>query len=348
MNRQPATPSIEDGIAWYDAKDWGAEGKGWSDTPGPFDRLPARAEPLICPDVWGLSLHSAGLFVRFETSATNLEFRHTVRSDRLAMPHMAATSVSGIDVYRRDEHGRSRWVAVSKPEARDVRLRIENVDAPSSGTCCYTVYLPLYNGVESLRIGVPESCDFDPIPPRTDPPIVFYGTSIMQGACASRSGMSIPSILERRLDRPMINLGFSGRGRMEPEFAKLIAEIDAALFVIDCVPNMPAETIDANAQPLVHTLRSEHADTPILLVEDRTYTHSQFYATACETNSTRREALRRAFERLVRDGVTGLHYLEGDHLLGDDGEATVDSSHPTDLGMVRYADAYEVKLREIL
>ena len=102
-------------------------------------------------------------------------------------------------------------------------------------------------------------------------PIVFYGTSITQGGCASRPGMVHTAILQRRLDHPVVNLGFSGNGKMEPEVVELMAEIDASCFVIDCLPNMDAKEVAERTEPLVRKLREAQPKTPILLVEDRSY-----------------------------------------------------------------------------
>ena len=344
------SPKVEGDIAWRDVCDWGVEGKGFSDTARYFDRLPAKAEKTVRLAVWSLSRHSAGMLVRFETNATSIHARYSLLSGGLAMPHMPATGVSGLDLYARDDQGRDRWLAVARPSAQQMKLQlVSGVDPlPDSKPRLYTLYLPLYNGVESLEIGVDTKAEFRPIPPRTDKPIVFYGTSIMHGACASRPGISMTGILGRRLDRPVINLGFSGNGRMEAEVGELLAELDASVYVIDCLPNMAADAVAERAEPLVRQLRKARPDTPILLVEDRTYTYAPFRKSARDRHATSRAALRKAYENLIAADVQHLYYLEGDDLLGDDGEAATDGSHPNDLGMVRYADAYEPVLRKIL
>jgi lysophospholipase L1-like esterase len=266
------------------------------------------------------------------------------------MPHMPATGVSGLDLYARDEQGRDRWLAVNRPDAQQMQLVLAaDIDAlPASQPRLYTVYLPLYNGVESLEIGVAAGCRFEPVPPRTDKPLVFYGTSIMHGACASRPGMSITGIVGRRLDRPVINLGFSGNGRMEAEVGELLAELEPSVYVIDCLPNMTGPEVAERAEPLVHQLREARPECPILLVEDRTYTYAPFRRSARDRHTAARAALRSAYQKLTEAGFERLYYLAGDPLLGDDGEAATDGSHPSDLGMMRYADAYEKVLREIL
>jgi hypothetical protein len=135
---------------------------------------------------------------------------------------------------------------------------------------------------------------------------------------------------------------------MEPEVGALLSELDPAIYVVDCLPNMTPEQVGERVEPFVRRLREARGDTPILLVEDRTFTNAWIKSNVLEDHRRRRRELRRAFENLLRQGVPGLQYLEGDGLLGDDGEAATDGSHPSDLGFHRQADAFEVILRRIL
>lgn len=334
------------GITWHDVRAWGVEGKGWRRTARYFDRFPAHAEGVVRDAVWNLSRHSAGMSVRFRTDSEDIRVRYTLLSDRLGMPHMPPTGVSGLDLYARDESGVDRWVSVVKPNAREMEVVLAQGLLPGYRT--YTIYLPLYNGVESLDIGLSSESRFVPSSPRAEKPIVFHGTSIMHGACASRPGMAFPSILGRRLGRSIINLGFSGNGRMEREVGTLLTELDPALWVIDCLPNMNGEAVAERAEPFIRQLRTAHPDIHIVLVEDRTYANAPFLPRLRERNEGSREAFRAVYARLLDSGMTDLSYVEGDQLLGDDAEATTDGSHPNDLGMMRYADVLEPVLRSAL
>ncbi len=341
-------------FTWHDARTLTLEGQAWEETAAPYDRLPARAEGVVRDPVWNLSRHSAGMCVLFRTDATELRVRWTVTNGSLAMAHMPATGVSGVDLYlHRDDDatapGGWRWVGTGKPHRREGN-EAELATELDGATHDWRLYLPLYNGTESLEIGVPEGATIAPLPRAADraAPIVFYGTSITHGASASRPGMTHVAILGRRLDRPVVNLGFSGNGTMDASMGDLLAELDAAAYVIDCLPNMNGEAVAQRAAPLVRQLREARPDTPILLVEDRTYAYAHARPSAAERNATSRAALREAYETLLAEGVTGLRYLEGDALLGDDGDATVDGSHPNDLGFMRQADAMEPALREML
>jgi hypothetical protein len=339
---------VDGKVAYYDIQLLGVEGQGWSDTAAPFDRFPAKAEKSVRRSVWGLSRHSAGLCVRFVTDATEIHAKWTLTSSKLAMNHMPATGVSGLDLYVKTDNGKWRWLAVGRPTAQTNQARL--VGGIPTGTREYLLYLPLYNGVKEVDIGLPKSAKLMKAVPRKSglKPIVFYGTSITQGGCASRPGMVHTAILGRRLDSPVINLGFSGNGRMEPEVASLIAELDPSVIVLDCLPNISAGDVTARTGKCVEIIRKRHPNVPILFVEDRSYTDSFLIESKRARNETSRVALKAEFEKLKSAGDGNIYYLEGEHLLGDDGEGTVDSSHPTDLGFVRQSEAFSKILKPIL
>lgn len=341
--------ATKENIQWTDIRTLGVEGQGWTDTKAPYDRLPAKAEAKVRAAVWNLSRNSAGMHVRFVTDATSIKARWAVTSDKLAMPHMAATGVSGLDLYVKMENGQWHWLAVTKPAAQtnDVTV-VSNLPA---GKREFLLYLPLYNGTHFVELGVPAGASLakaGPWGPGTRKPILFYGTSILHGACASRPGMVHSAILGRRFHFPTINLGFSGNGKMEPELADLLAELDPSVYVLDCLPNLNGNEVTERAEPFVQKLRAAHPETPIVLVEDRVYADSFLIASKRERNEANHAALKAAYQRLLKAGVKGLYYIEGDHLVGDDGDGTVDSSHPNDLGFMRQADIFARTLEPIL
>ena len=333
---------------WRDVTEWGVEGRGWADQERTrwFDRFPAKAEGKVTKAVWSLSRHSAGMMVRFKTDATTIRAKWKLLSSRLGMPHMPPSGVSGLDLYARDAKGQWRWAAATKPNKQRMEATLLSGIAP--GMREYALYLPLYNGIELLEVGVLKGAKFESLAPRKAKPLVFYGTSITHGACASRPGLAHPAILGRRLEIPVINIGFSGNGRMHNEVGDLMAELDAACYVIDCLPNMNATTVAERCVPLVKQLRKARPKTPIVLVEDRRFANSWILPAKSKFHDDNQAALQKAYKQLQAAGMKKLHYLQGEHLLGDDTEGTTDGSHPNDLGFLRQADAFEPVLRQAL
>jgi len=345
----PAAPAAAaPALTWHDVTTWGTEGRAFGDLERKrwFDRFPASAEGKVTAAVWNLSRDSAGMMVRFKTDATAISADITVLKEKLNGVNMTPIGASGLDLYARDATGKWRWVGVSRPDKKTMRQEIIGGLAP--GLREYALYLPLYNGVETLSVGVPPGAKFEPLAPRAAKPIVFYGTSINHGASASRPGMVHTAILGRRFDRPVVNLGFSGNGRMDAAVGELLVQIDAGIFVIDCLPNMDAAAVRAKCIPLVKQLRAAQPKTPIVLVEDRRNSNSWILPRRDDHHTANHAALRECFEKLQAAGVTGLTYIPGDHLLGDDSEGTTDGSHPNDLGFLRQADVMEPYLRAAL
>lgn len=346
----PATAKVDPttGVHWYDVRLLGIEGQGWADTKDPFDRLPAKAEKTARPPVWSLSRNSTGLCARFVTDATTIHARWTVTGKNLALPHMPATGVSGLDLYVKAT-GKWQWVANGRPTGETTTAQLAT--GLTAGEKEYMLYLPLYNGVSSVEIGLPKGNTLkkaEARPADKRAPIVFYGTSITQGGCASRPGMVHTAILGRKFDRPVINLGFSGNGTLDPDIADLMGELDAAVFVLDCLPNLSPAQVAERAEPFVKALRKAKPATPILLVEDRTSANAAVLPALAKRNADSRAAYKKAFDSLVAAGDEKLFYLTGDKLIGDDGEGTVDGSHPTDLGFLRQAEAFAEALKPIL
>lgn len=328
------------------------QGRGWQDgLAGPYDRLPARAQSLVRAPLWNLSKNAAGLSIRFKTGANSITVRYKVSGSQ-AMPHMPATGVSGVDLYARDVHGNWRWARGSFSFGDTIVYRFNTLSL-SVREEEFTLYLPLYNTVSWMEIGVPATAAFQFFPVPREQPIVVYGTSIMQGACATRPGLAWTNILERKIDRPLINLGFSGNGQLEKPLIDLMNEVDARLFVLDCMPNLvdftrfPKEEITARIRAAVKSLQEKHPAVPILLVE-----HScGLAAVDMDTAIFRKykassDLIAEVYTAMKQEGVLNL-YLLTDEAIGFDAESTVDGTHPNDIGMMQYAEAYEKIIRSI-
>ncbi|MHC2066459.1 SGNH/GDSL hydrolase family protein [Bremerella sp. T1] len=337
----------QDDVTWHDVTTWGVEGRILPDQERArwFDRLPASAEGKVTPAVWSLSRDSAGMVVRFKSDATDFWIDYKLKDGGIAMPHMPATGVSGVDLYAKDDAGKWKWVAVTKPTAQVVKTKWIGGLAP--GEREYAAFLPLYNGIDYLKIGVKPEVKLEGLAPRKKP-IVFYGTSITHGACASRPGMVHTAILGRWFDRPVVNLGFSGNGKMHEEVADYLVQVDAAVYVVDCLPNMGPSDVETRCVPLVQQIRAAKPDTPIILVEDRRNTNDWILLARSKHHTANHAALKAAYKQLTDAGVTNLYYIEGDNLYGDDTEGATDASHASDLGFMRQAEIFKPVLEKAL
>jgi lysophospholipase L1-like esterase len=327
------------------------EGQAWpNEVKDPYDRLPARAEKNVRKPVWDLSHNSSGLMIRFMASTPEIIVRYQV-ANNAALPIMPATGMSGVDLYAINSDGDWLWCTGRYSFGDTIEYHFSGLDpndAYHNKGREYRMYLPLYNTVLWMKIGVPQDAVFTPLPPRIDKPIVVYGTSIAQGGCASRPGMAWTSILGRKSGRPVINLGFRSNGKLEKELIGLLAEIDAKIYVLDCLPNMTAsEETKQRIKASVIRLQQKRRDVPILLVEHAGYSDGLIKTASRKEYTDLNKIMKDAFRELISNGVKNIFLLTMEEI-NLDIDCTVDGVHPSDLGMLRYADAYEKKIRVIL
>ncbi|GGF29398.1 SGNH/GDSL hydrolase family protein [Echinicola rosea] len=344
--------AIAQELVWHDpltADFTVVEGQGWENMA--YNRLPDSAKEVVRAPVWGLSRNAAGLQLRFTTGASEIKVEFTP-GPRLSMPHMPSTGVSGLDLYAKNEAGKWMWVRGKYHFATDsVSYAFITPDNPA-GDKEYLLYLPLYNSLSDLKIGVEGTNDFAFIPKSEEPPIVIYGTSIAQGACASRPGMAWTNIVGRKLGIPLVNLAFSGNGRLEPEVLEYVKAIDARVFVLDCLPNLgpwggfTEEMVKEKILQSVKALKAAHPVTPVLLVAHAGYSDGWIDGDRKRAFTDLNTWTESCFLELKKAGVEGLFFLSYEDI-GMGNDDFVDGTHPTDMGMQRYADAYIKKLKEI-
>lgn len=350
--------SAQTKLVWWKPSDSSfpvIDGQAWSnEMRDTIQRFPPRAEANVRKAVWNLSRNSAGLSIRFVSNADQIVVRYKV-TGAINMPHMPSTGVSGVDLYGIDSDGNWQW-ANGKYSFKDtvqyVFAQLRPNDNYHKLGREYRLFLPLYNSVRNLEIGVPEGSLFKVLPQRLEKPIVVYGTSIAQGACATRPGMAWTNILSRKLDRTVINLGFSGNGRLEKEVVALMNEIDAKVFVLDCLPNLIVPIVDhqelqKRIVESVKALRAKHPNTPILLTDHDGYTEGYLMPHRQPLFEDANKDLHAAMTQLANEKITSVYSLPISDI-NIDHEGMVDGTHPNDIGMMRYAEAYEKKLREIM
>lgn len=319
---------------------------------GFYTRLPADIENTVRKAVWDLGQNSAGIAVRFRTNSKCIGAEWKLLNN-FGMAHMAATGVKGLDLYALYE-GEWRFVGTAQPNGKNSRnVFIRRMDGSARE---YLMYLPLYDGVVDLKIGIdsnavielPKVDDLLPLhgqsADKKDLPIVFYGTSVTQGGCATRPGMAYPAILERALHKETINLGFSGNGRMDKIMAQKIATIPASAYVIDCLANCTYQIVKDSTEYFIRTIAEANPDTPIYMVSNYCYPYQDFDAQFQE-DAAKENALWQEFcNKLRKEGYKNIRYIDAysngnmkKSSIGPDHEGTVDGVHMTDLGFLRFA-----------
>lgn len=336
-------------ISYFGREHFLIEGTAIADSlkESPYDRLPISYKEKVREPVWDLSKASAGITVRFHSNSTSINLKWTVLND-LDMPHMAATGIKGIDLYTKYNN---KWRYVTTAGALVGLKTYQNKSIPADSINEYELiknmspdfreyklFLPLYDGVTKLEIGIDNNALINKASPNPVKPIVFYGTSITQGGCASRPGMAHTNIISRKLDVDCINYGFSGNGRMEMPIVELISDIDASFYVIECLQNMDSEQVRERVIPLVDMIRTKHPLTPIVLVENMMYTTAFLDQTIETTLIQENEALKNEFDKIIKRGTPNIFYIKDNKDFLSDNEGTVDGVHLTDLGFLRYAD----------
>lgn len=326
-------------VVYTDAGAFPLYGKAVQETSARYQRFPAQFKETARKPLWRLSENSAGLYIRFRSDAPAIHAKWTNRAYH--MPHMTDAGVGGLDLYALID-GKWRfvgsgfnWGDIQKEHEKQL---IGNMKPQMRE---YMLYLPLYDCLDSLAVGVPEGYRLEgPIEntPKAGSPIVMYGTSILQGGCASRPGMVHTAILSRWLDREVVNLGFSGNALLDPEVMKLICQVkDPAVIVLDYVPNASAKQIREQGLDFFRTIRKAHPGVPVIFVEDPIFPFGIVDQAIAAEVEEKNLAQAQLFLQLKQAKEPLIYYVGAKGMIGDDGEATVDGIHFTDLGMTRYA-----------
>lgn len=325
-----------DSLKYIDAATFPVIGKGFTDTQKRYERLPAWMENITRKPVWDLSKNCSGLAVRFRTNSPAIGIKWEVIGD-VFMNHFTMTGIKGLDLYCL-VNGNWQFVNSARPVGKlSSIIIIQNMPEEEKE---YMLYLPLYDGISTLEIGIAPRAEIhapEVNKPQTGKPVVFYGTSITQGGCATRPGMAYPNILSRMLNHEIVNLGFSGNGKLDLEVAEAMASIDASCFVIDCLPNVSIELMNENYVRFLEIIRKNNPVTPIVLIENILYPHMYFDQYVYFSIQKKNETLKRIFLEQKKKGDRKIFYVEADKLIGKDQESTVDGVHLTDLGFLRMA-----------
>ncbi|MCW8129966.1 MAG: SGNH/GDSL hydrolase family protein [Planctomycetota bacterium] len=340
-------------LAWHSPLEapFQIAGFAWFHEEKLYRSLPRAPRHALREAVDHLADHTAGGQIRFRTDSNKLSIKVELKAPE-HMAHMPSTGHSGFDVYL-GPPGALVYCNTTKFWSTTGSYEVPLFDLPGASVeRDVTLFFPLYNGVRSVFLGLaPGAKVRAPAPFASAKPVVIYGTSITQGGCASRPGMAWTNILSRRLHREIVNLGFSGNGKGDPELARLMAEIRApACYVLDYESNCTEPgRLEETFPAFIRILRKAHPDVPILALSRAPTIAERFDPAVRETRLRRLAFQRETVESLRADGDEKIFFEPGSGFLGEDfHETTVDAVHPNDLGFLRMADAIEPLLRGVL
>ncbi|MDR1983764.1 MAG: SGNH/GDSL hydrolase family protein [Prevotellaceae bacterium] len=323
-------------VKWIEGRQLTIEGRAGTEQFHDYDRLPAYAREAARKEVWTLSENSAGLNIRFSTDSDTLHVRWVLRSV-CKMPHMTDCAMNGIDLYAYDEENmRWRWAGIKLSwDGKNTGIMLQGITKKMRN---YMLYLPLYTSVDSVFVGVNNDAQIQKFVRKNNKkPIVHYGTSIVQGASASRAGMCSTAQIGRAFDTEVINLGFSGNARMEEIIGKVMTQIDALCYIVDCNSNMTTEMIAERTVPFVKQLRETRKNVPIILVERTLAANAWLKAEIKQKINEGNMELKKSYQQLLSEGFENIYYVSEKDLTAESSEHTIDGDHYTDIGFTIYS-----------
>ena len=340
-----------DGMNWYDPQKVPQLlfSLNWFEQERLYRRLPKNWPEPFPESVEHLAWHTSGAQLRFLTDSRGLTLRIKLAAPP-SMVHMPATGQCGFDCYLDEGQGLYFYSTTKYPD-QNVDQTMPLFNFPEAQLRHVAINFPLYQGVEKVEIGVEEQTTvFDAWPYLFKERVVFYGTSITQGGCASRPGMSYTQIISNALGRSCINLGFSGSGRGEPVMANLIASMeDLAMIVLDYEANAGFEGLKKTLPAFLDTLRQAHPDLPVVVLSKPRFAQERFEPERRKERLASVAYQRQLVQKRRAQGDQALFFINGGGLQGRDFDlCSVDGVHPTDLGFLRMARNLTPQLRQIL
>ena len=314
-------------------------------------RVSEKIFPLMSDSLRRLSKYTAGGRIRFKTNSPYIIIEVELMSELCLLQHMPATGTASVDVFTgSSKNCKFRQTIICQNQLK--YGNICNLKTEDNGILeDITLNLPLYNGVNNLYIGLKEGSIIEaPLPYAIDKPVVYYGSSITQGGCASRPSNSYSSIVSRWLDCDHVNLGFSGNGFGEFFMAEYIAGLDMSACVIDAFNikeekhEKELERIKTVHEPFFKTIRTRHPDLPIIIIS------SPYVIPDKPEHEEYRTIIKQTYDNAVKAGDRNTYYIDGKKVYGskDIDACTVDGTHPNDFGFMRMAETIYPVLKKAL
>ena len=337
VNEAPFLEGAE--LDWYDPRRAPFRILGLYDVEGTpyYKRLPIEVAAATSGGVSGLNKNTSGGRIRFATDSTTfaVDLKYTAFTLRPNVPNF---TVGAFDVYEEVGGGEVYLGTIRFPmdSPSGYTAKLDLSGAPRMRQI--TMYFPLYKEVRDLKLGLSRSAQVQPYagrPYANDLPVVYYGSSITQGASASRSGLSYQGIIARRYNLDFINLGFAGNAKGEDAIVEYMATMPMCAFVSDYDYNAPtAEHLQATHLKMYEHIRAKNPTVPFIMIS-RPNTRYQG-----QDAIRRRNIIYDSYRTAMERGDQNVYFIDGFSLFGDDpdGSCTIDTCHPNDLGFSRMAE----------
>ncbi len=319
----------------------------------PFRRLPVDVAEATGGSITVSAGNSAGGRIRFKTNSDFIvvhgDHYYTEKNNHT----MSFVTARGFDIYV-TENGKQQFCGIFHGSQPDEKSYTESRLRFAGKMNEFTIYFPITTSFENVYIGLREGSEIEPADDyKYEKQIVFYGSSIVHGAVASRPSLVYTSVLSRRLDSNFINLGFGGAAKAERSIMEYIAGLDMSIFVYDYDHNAPTPEYLAQTHYAGYkTVREKHPDTPIIFASRSNYWTRNyiFETTTLEESEERRSIIEENYKRAVAEGDKNVYFVDGSKMYPEDmrGDCTVDGCHPNDIGCQYMADAFEKVIRPIL
>ncbi|MBQ4631349.1 MAG: AGE family epimerase/isomerase [Clostridia bacterium] len=309
---------------------------------GYYRRMPNDVAKSVSPGVHWLHTNTAGGRIRFMTDSDYV-IVHAEMENMSKMSHFPYTGSAGMDIYVNEDGTQNYW-GTFVPGLEDT-LGFDSIkDFGTRKMRDITINMPLYSDVKKVYVALADDAEVKEAPLYyNDKPVVYYGSSITQGGCASRAGMAYQAIVSRRFNQDFVNLGFSGNGKAEDEMIDYIKNLEMSMFVMDYDHNSPTvEHLEETHPKLFNAVRENHPDIPIIMM-------SRPRIILTEDEEKRLQIVKNTYDTAVAGGDKNVYFIPGTELLGDArDEGLVDRCHPTDLGFWNMAKRLGDEMEKIL
>ena len=317
-----------------------------------FKRMPDDVAAATSAGVKRLARHTAGGRLRFSTDSPYVVLK-AVMPSITHMPHMPLSGTSGFDLYIDSADGReSVYFKTFMPPAAMTDGYESKIDFTTEGVHYVTIHFPLYNTLTDLYIGVKEGSYLgEGAKYRDKKPIIYYGSSITQGGCASRPGNAYTNRVTRTLGIDHVNLGFSGNGKGEDPMIEYLASLEMSAFVSDYDHNANTpERLTATHKKLYEAVRAKHPDVPYIIMSRPDIRVDRGLNDDFQKNINCRRVIFETYHYARDIGDRNVYLIDGEGIFRGPYEdsCAVDGVHPNDLGFALMADAVECVLRRVL